>query len=378
MPELANPQHGVATLCIPPGEQDPAALLTSGGFNLVWRSPGRAEETVSSFREVKVPHVVDDGLCLPTLYLHFLDQRFRPRDGVPDDTLDGNMRAGNDMSEVIITLPEEFTDPAFASRCQEHEGSVKIVLEALKANGEVMVNSVVSRDGKLGGAASPGKIFFALTTARPKAPISLPKKLFGIPESADQYLFVNNHASVVYLDSDVREAFNNCIGGLPDVGLEDVTKFGIFLKIFYEGGFGYNKKQFIQGGNSGPFLPKNVGVAALGVTPWFENQLGIGTGYPYKLPSKFLPFTETVPISIDAIKAMSDRHGRYGLCFTRCVFVWEGEAWARDKCLDFCSVLPHGGFFYLPETMAAYREKGGLVYAFGESTEDSNLGAERA
>jgi len=66
---------------------------------------------------------------------------------------------------------------------------------------------------------------------------------------------------------------------------------------------------------------------------------------------------------------MSDQHSRYGLCFTRCVHVWEGEGFASDGVLDFYSSLPHGGFYYVPATLHKHWELGGLVYPFGESTE---------
>merc|ERR1719181_1806781 len=115
------------------------------------------------------------------------------------------------------------------------------------------------------------------------------------------------------------------------------------------------------------YLPVNVGVAAMHVVPAFEGAAGIGTGYPYQLPAAFLPFTETVPISIEAIRSMSARHGRYGLCFTRVVYVWEGPDFETDMALNFCSILPYGGFFYVPDSLKAHREKGGYVYAFGET-----------
>merc|ERR1712187_554922 len=110
--------------------------------------------------------------------------------------------------------------------------------------------------------------------------------------------------------------------------------------------------------------------------PAFDGQLGIGTGYPYALPAQFLSFVDTVPISIEAISSMSDRHGRYGLAFTRTVFVWEGDLWDSQKTLDFASILPHGGFYYVPSTMKDHMAKGGLVYAFGESKDDKQAGNE--
>merc|ERR1711988_132463 len=98
---------------------------------------------------------------------------------------------------------------------------------------------------------------------------------------------------------------------------------------------------------------------------------GIGTGNPYVLSAPFLPFVETVPVSIDAISSMSEYHGRYGLAFTSLVWVWDGGQWESEKSLDFCSILPFGGFYYVPSAMSKHRELGGLVYAFGEKAESS-------
>lgn len=213
----------------------------------------------------------------------------------------------------------------------------------------------------------PGQALLLAEDCKAEGGDPLPKKLFGIPEVAEQYLFVNNHASVVHFDTEVREAFNRCIEGLPEVAFPGAKQFCTFLKVFYEGGFGYNRKEAMGRG----YLPVNVGVAAMSVVPAFEGQLGIGTGYPYALPSKFLSFVDTVEISIEAIRSMSDRHGRYGLAFTRTVFVWEGDAWASDQTLDFASILPHGGFYYVPATLRDHVAKGGFVYAFGEEAEPS-------
>merc|ERR1712048_1541081 len=107
----------------------------------------------------------------------------------------------------------------------------------------------------------------------------------------------------------------------------------------------------------------------MGVTPAFEGQVGIATGYPYLVHPKFFRFADTVPVTIGAISSMSGRHGRYGLCFTRCVFVWEGDTFATDGVLSFCSIIPQGGFFYVPETLREHTEQGGFIYAFGEDKE---------
>merc|ERR1712216_395074 len=69
----------------------------------------------------------------------------------------------------------------------------------------------------------------------------------------------------------------------------------------------------------------------------------------------------------NAISTMSQRHGRYGLSFTRCVFLWDGGALESEGKLDFCAPAPHGGFFYTPADPVDYHELGGLLYAFGEA-----------
>merc|ERR1711971_68607 len=158
-------------------------------------------------------------------------------------------------------------------------------------------------------------------TARPTAPISLDKAAFGIPGDASLYLFAENHVSVNFMTSQDSDAFQNCINEL--LGMDpECQKFAIFLKIFYEGGFAYNQKVEMEKG----YLPKNVGLASLGIVPAFEGQSGVATGYPYLMESRFLPFIDTVPVTIGTIANMSARHSRYGLCFTRSIFVWETEA----------------------------------------------------
>lgn len=107
----------------------------------------------------------------------------------------------------------------------------------------------------------------------------------------------------------------------------------------------------------------------MGLTPSFPGQLGISTGYPYIVEPRFLPFTDTVPVTIRAVSEMSARHKRYGLCFTRCVLVWEDDDFESTNALSFCSVAPHGGFYYVPPTLGEYWRLGGLVYAFGEDTD---------
>merc|ERR1712139_486470 len=120
---------------------------------------------------------------------------------------------------------------------------VLTVIRALRGQGEMVVHN----SDEVAGCTDPKSLYFSLKTARAKASVSLDKKAFGIPEKADQYLFVNNHASVVHFDDNAREAFNTCIAGLPEILYTKAKNFAVFLKVFYEGGFGYNQKIDIGG-----------------------------------------------------------------------------------------------------------------------------------
>jgi hypothetical protein len=246
----------------------------------------------------------------------------------------------------------------------DYKPKLDVVLDFLYAQGEAPTNS--SRE-----SVSIQRRAFSLVVARPKSDITIPKDKFGIPSSADLYVFAQNHRSVSFMDEDEVDAFETCISEMPDEPSSYLKDFATFLKVFFEGGFGYNKRKYIDG-NSSAYLPQNVGIAALGVTPAFDGQLGISTGFPYSVAHQNLPFIDTVPVTISGISDMSERHARYGLCFTRCAFVWEGDAYASDGTLDFCCVLPHGGFYYVPTDLKKYKHLGCLIYAFGEDTESAN------
>jgi len=211
------------------------------------------------------------------------------------------------------------------------------------------------------------RLYFRLGASRPKCAVTLDKRLFGIPADADLYLFAQNHESVGHMSEDVREAFELCIQELPGSDSEDLRALGTFLKVFFEGGFAYNKKEHASASS---YIPRVVGIGALGVTPAFEGQGGIATGYPYHFDAKFFHYLDAVPVSIAAISAMSERHGRYGVCFTRCVFIWDGGALESEGKLDFCAPAPHGGFFYMPRDLSQYQALGGLLYAFGEARDN--------
>mmetsp|Transcript_99045 Transcript_99045/g.171657 ORF Transcript_99045/g.171657 Transcript_99045/m.171657 type:complete len:586 (-) Transcript_99045:340-2097(-) len=359
----------VVTIIVP-GTEDPRTLIMRGGLEVTWNKMG-ARRQIRKFREKPIPHVVDTSLTLPTLYLHFLDEQFLP---LGDNAkFDLALRSGNDNSEILIVLPAKFSTTKYGIGGELGE-SFERVRAFLKQQADAEVSAAGTRRGGFGPAvnfhlsATPGNLYFGLRTARPKASISLDKPSFGIKEEAELYLFAQNHVSVSYMSARDRAAFEMCISDLPSrLEEKDMELFSVFLKIFYEGGFAYNAKERVGGGGS--YIPKNVGLAALGVMPSFEGQLGIATGYPYLLESQFLRFHDTVEVTIGPIREMSPRHGRYGLCFTRCVYIWEDEALENEDVLRFCSILPHGGFYYVPSSLQQYNRDGGFVYAFGEARE---------
>lgn len=365
----------VGTLLVGGTEDPRATMLRRGGVTVNWTSAG-AVRRVSSFRERPMSHVVDTDMALPTLYLHMLDRRFLPTAGQMNNAL----RSGNDNSELLLVLPETYlADASVASAGVDVSlaCSLETVLTFLRSQGEVETSACTARAGGLGSqswscAINVHRLYFRLWASRPKCVVTLDKGLFGVPADADLYLFAQNHESVGYMSEDVREAFGICIQDLPSSHSEDLRALGVFVKVFFEGGFAYNKKENI---GASSYLPKVVGIGALGVTPAFEGQGGITTGYPYRFDAKFFQYLDTVPVSIAGISAMSERHGRYGLCFTRCVFVWDGGALESEGKLDFCAPAPHGGFFYMPRDLAQYQTLGGLLYAFGEARDNLEASA---
>jgi len=347
----------VATLILP-GNEDCAALMRRGGVEVKWR-----DRSIKKFIETNMPKLKDDSIILPTLYLQFLDKEFH----VKDNEYNLNLRSGNDNSELQIVLPS-----TMISNLPDdiYDGNFAIVKNFLVAQAEVMSSSLEQKaDGfaarsNYTGTIDPTRYYFSLRTARPKADINLDKAKFGIPAEAQLYLFAENHASVSFMSDDQRSAFEECINEMLSSDDATIKKFGVFLKVFYEGGFGYNHKIAMGGG----YLPKNVAIACMTVQELQKG--GITTGNPYLLPSGFLPFKDTVPATIQSIATMSERHKRYGFCFTRCIFVWETEALASKGALNFCSILPHGGFYYVPESLQKHRTLGGLLYSFGEAKEE--------
>jgi len=358
-----------------PDKEDPTSVMKRGGLEVTWRGGVK----VKKFNYVPFRHVVDQDLALPTLYLHFLHEDFH----VQDKEFDPGLRSGNDNSEQRIVLPEMFTgaDRPEHSGGEDLDNAIRIVMSFLKSQATMPVSTVTAKAGGFSPkknytvSAGPDRWYFSLKASRPKSEISLDKPSFGIPEDSDLYLFAENHASVAFMTEQEKEAFETCIEQCGEEENEPWRRLAIFLKIFYEGAFAYNQR-ISQG--QGVFLPKMTGLAALGVVSAFEGQAGIATGYPYLCKPEFLQFSDTVPVTIRGISALSDRHKRYGLCFTRSVFVWEPDDFDSSKTLNFCSPMPHGGFFYVPETLGQFNQKGGLVYAFGDDKEsfENALGVE--
>lgn len=380
IPSPLEPWKGSNVACvILPGAEDPASLLKRGGLELAWSSSNSSAK-VKKFKEQPLKRLTDENLALPDLYLHFLSNEFL----VQDAEIDPGCRGGNDNTELHIALPEMYHSSDFPLVSSELKPKLSKVLEFLQLQGDALVSKVEKKPGGFGpkgnfkATCQPNRILFLLKTARPKAPVSLDKDAYGIPQASDLYVFVQNHSSVAFMDEDEVDAFECCIDELQEQG-GNLSKLHTFLKIFYEGGFAYNSKvsavDLAASNGSGSvtsevssaYLPKNVGIACMSVVPAFDGQAGIATGYPYVADSRFTPFTETVPVSISSIKDMGAYHQRYGICFTRCVFVWAGEDFERDQALNFTSVLPHGGFFYVPKCPKEHRQIGGLIYAFGES-----------
>jgi len=242
-----------------------------------------------------------------------------------------------------------------------------LVVTFLKSVGEVVVAAPQKQPGGFATMnysvdAAPARHWFSLKTARPKASITLDRAAFGIPLTADMYVFAQHHSSVAFLDERHQQAFQSCIAHLP----QDLAHLKIFISLFYEGGFAYNKKNKKEGGY---YIPETVGVACMRVVPAFDGQLGIKPGDPYLLDSwtsRFMPFVDTVPVTIQAISGMSSMHQRYGLCFTRVIHVWESEDFEASQVLHFALLCPHGGFYYTPASLEEYWRDGCLIYAFGE------------
>eukprot|EP00746_Dinoflagellata_sp_MGD_P145505 gnl/MRDRNA2_/MRDRNA2_78106_c0_seq2.p1 gnl/MRDRNA2_/MRDRNA2_78106_c0~~gnl/MRDRNA2_/MRDRNA2_78106_c0_seq2.p1 ORF type:complete len:368 (-),score=68.21 gnl/MRDRNA2_/MRDRNA2_78106_c0_seq2:163-1266(-) len=352
----------VATVLVP-GTEDPSMVLKNGKMKLKWEGTDGSTKTIGKFREQRPQQLVDDSLALPTLYLHFLDRRFF----ATSDELDARLKGGNDNSELRIVLPEIYmskTSSVWDAITGDYKPKLDAVLDFLYAQGEAPTNSNKE-------SVSIQRRVFSLVVARPKSDITIPKDKFGIPSEADLYVFAQNHRSVSFMDEEEVDAFETCISEMPDEPSNHLKAFATFLKVFFEGGFGYNKRKYLDG-NSSAYLPQNVGIAALGVVPAFNGQLGISTGFPYQVAHQNLPFIDTAPVTISGISSMSERHARYGLCFTRCAFVWEGDAYASQGILDFCCVLPHGGFYYVPTNLKKYKHLGSLIYAFGEDKESAN------
>merc|ERR1711904_700824 len=120
-------------------------------------------------------------------------------------------------------------------------------LDFLHAQGEAPTNSSKESMGIQ-------RRVFSLVVARPKSDITIPKDMFGIPSEADLYVFAQNHRSVSFMDEEEVDAFETCISEMPDEASNHLKVFATFLRVFFEGGFGYNKRMYIDGSKS-TYLP---------------------------------------------------------------------------------------------------------------------------
>jgi hypothetical protein len=350
------------------GAEDPAAKLNRGGVTIEW-----CGSRVHSFRQQPLTHMKDPELTLPTVYLHMLDARFFTR----DSELNRHLRSGNDNSELVLVLPEMYVRDHRALQAPASvASSLATVLAFLVSQGEAVVNTpsrmppfISEENYKFD--ASVHRLYYRLATSRPKCAVTLDRRRFGIPDEASLYVFAENHPSVTYMSDTVRDAFAECITKLPACKQPDLEVLATFCKIFYEGGFAYNKR--VDKGDA--FIPVCAGIGALSVVPAFAGQAGLGTGYPYVVGPQFFRYHDTVPVTIPQIAGMSEVHGRYGLCFARCAFVWDGGALASEGKLDFCAPAPHGGFFYVPLSPLKHQQLGALLYAFGEVKEELEVSA---
>jgi len=150
----------VATILVP-GTDDPSSVLKNGNMALKWAGIDGSTRTVRKFREQRPKQLVDDSLALPTLYLHFLDNRFF----ATKDELDARLKGGNDNSELRIVLPDMYmskTSGVWDAITGDYKAKLDIVLDFLYAQGEAPGNSQNE-------TASVQRRVFALVVARPKS-----------------------------------------------------------------------------------------------------------------------------------------------------------------------------------------------------------------
>merc|ERR1712232_305819 len=120
------------------GTEDPAVVMRRGGVEVTWGT----SQVVRKFRERPLPHVVDAGIALPTLYLHMLDRQFLP----PDHQMNNELRSGNDNSEVVLVLPEDYVvNTALQGVSSDVASSLSKVLAFLRNVGEVEISRPCAR-----------------------------------------------------------------------------------------------------------------------------------------------------------------------------------------------------------------------------------------
>merc|ERR1712232_629325 len=109
-----------------------------------------------------------------------------------------------------------------------------LVVTFLKSVGEVVVAAPQKQPGGFATMnysvdAAPARHWFSLKTARPKASITLDRAAFGIPLTADMYVFAQHHSSVAFLDERHRQAFQSCIAAELPIMDEDLVRLRNFI-----------------------------------------------------------------------------------------------------------------------------------------------------
>lgn len=366
----ARVADNVVTCILPPGNEDPATVMER--IEMEW-----AHETITSFNAVPTERFqaeADDLPDLPDLYLLDLHEKFR--DGKHQTAeMSHLLRAGNANEELRIVLPADCLEPPHHLIEPGFVEDYNRTINFLKAVGEVPVKECTAKPGVFGApptgyttTAASNEVSFPLRASRPKAAISLDKAAHGVPEDASIYLFLENHRSVAQMNEQDHEAIAAVIEALANDEREDAQELGRFFKIFYEGGFAYNKKEYET---AETFAPVNCTIAVMSPEKRRDlpNQQPLSFDAPIVLPPQFLPFSDSVPVTIEGIRDMSKRHRRYGLFFTRTIHIWQGEAFSGENKLDYCALAPNGGFFYVPDNLTDFLEFGGILYPFGKGSQ---------
>ena len=166
------------------------------------------------------PRVVDAGLRLPTLFLHFLSDVYR----LGDEEINVGLRAGNDNSEILLCVPWD----VLVRQCGRFE-ILTPVATFLRRHGQAVCGPVQDRPGafspqrRLKTRIDPKKLRYELKTSRAKANVNLARAAYGIPASADTYMFAENHSSVLFASSEEKRSFAEGIDLLSEDGDEEAS-----------------------------------------------------------------------------------------------------------------------------------------------------------